>query len=118
MNSARAWKVVLTALLVFSGHAFAQKTVSDTGHKADSLYFSARELLNRGQASQAATQFALVWQNYPSSTYAAEARYWQAWAIVRTDQGLPSLKRALNLLDEQTRLFPKSAVAADALDLA
>jgi TolA-binding protein len=50
---------------------------------ADSLYRAAREALNRRDFRSAATLFARIPARYPKSGYAADALYWQAFALYR-----------------------------------
>src|SRR6185436_13676565 len=74
---------------------------------ADSLYKAAREQLNRGDFRTAARSFARILEQYPKSTYAGDALYWQAYAnysIGETTQ----LKDALRLLGEQRRRYPRA----------
>jgi len=50
---------------------------------ADSLYRLAREALNRGEYRRAAELFGDITQRFPNSAYAADARYWKAFALYR-----------------------------------
>ena len=50
---------------------------------ADSVYRAAREALNRRDFSTAATLFAQIPSRFPKSGYAADALYWQAFALYR-----------------------------------
>jgi TolA-binding protein len=50
---------------------------------ADSLYRAAREALNRRDYRAAATLFAQIPARFPKSGYAADALYWQAFALYR-----------------------------------
>jgi len=80
---------------------------------ADSLYKAAREQLNRGDFRTAARSFARILEQYPKSTYAGDALYWQAYAnysIGETTQ----LKDALRLLGEQRRRYPRAGTRGDA----
>lgn len=65
---------------------------------ADSLYRLARESLNRGEYRRAAQIFNEVTRKYPSSKYAVDCAYWEAFSRYRlgtTDE----LKAALQILD-------------------
>lgn len=50
---------------------------------ADQAYRAARERLNRGEYRRAAEMFAEVYRQYPRSSYAAQALYYQAFALYR-----------------------------------
>jgi hypothetical protein len=50
---------------------------------ADSLYRAAREVMGRNDYKRAATLFRQVFERYPKSTYAADARYFEAFTLYR-----------------------------------
>ncbi|HEX5971248.1 MAG TPA: HEAT repeat domain-containing protein [Gemmatimonadaceae bacterium] len=84
---------------------------------ADSLYRAAREALNRGDYRVAARTFAQIAEKYPSSTYAADALYWEAYSHYSV--GEPGeLRAALRALEAQKARFPKAATRGDADALA
>jgi TolA-binding protein len=84
---------------------------------ADSLYRAAREALNRGDYRVAARTFAQISEKYPTSTYAADALYWEAYSHYSI--GEPGeLRAALRALDAQKARFPKAATRGDADALA
>lgn len=70
---------------------------------ADSLYRAARTALNREQYRNAAELFVQVYQQYPRSSYAAQAMYYQAFALYRNgqDRDLREAQRALRDLQRQ-----------------
>jgi HEAT repeat protein len=76
------------------------------GDPADSLYRTAREVLNRGDWGRAARMFQDIQRNYPKSVYEKEAVYWEAWSrykIGTTDE----LKQAAKVLEPTvSRLSP------------
>ena len=80
---------------------------------ADSLYREARETLNRGEYRRAASLFGQITQRYPSSTYAADALYWRAFALYRSGSE-SDLRDALRALSDQRARYPKAATTADA----
>lgn len=80
---------------------------------ADSLYREARETLNRGEYRRAAALFGQITQRYPSSTYAADALYWRAFALYRSGSE-NDLRDALRALSDQRARYPKAATTADA----
>ncbi|HEX6645277.1 MAG TPA: HEAT repeat domain-containing protein [Gemmatimonadales bacterium] len=80
---------------------------------ADSLYRLARQALNRGRYAQAAEQFRAIHARYPDSEYAADALYWEAFALHRM-RGQQNLRRALAALDEQASRYPNAATRGDA----
>ncbi len=84
---------------------------------ADSLYRQARELLNRGDYRKAVALFKDLDKQYPTSQYAAESAYWQAFALYRIG-GTGDLQEALQLLDAQRSRYPAARTQADAAALA
>jgi len=83
---------------------------------ADSLYRGARRLLNNGSYAQAATLFARIPAEYPRSTYAADAYYWQAYAQYRVGNH-SSLVAGLSALEQQQKRFPEAGTRRDAESL-
>ncbi len=85
---------------------------------ADSLYRQAREQLNRGDYRRAAQLFKGLPAKHPNSTYAADAPYWQAFALYRIG-GTPELQEALAALEAQKAKYPSArTLQADASPLA
>lgn len=80
---------------------------------ADSVYKEARSLLNRGEWRRAATLFGQVAARQPASAYAADALYWQAFALYRIG-GMTELREALAALDARKSRFPRAGNADDA----
>lgn len=72
---------------------------------ADSMYRSARELLNRGDYRRAAAAFAEIPRKHPSSAYNKDAPYWQAFALYRIG-GTPELQEALTVLEARKAKYP------------
>ena len=64
------------------------------GDPADSLYRAAREALDRRDYRQAADLFAQVPARFPRSGYAADAYYWQAFALYRLGGTAAAPRRA------------------------
>jgi HEAT repeat protein len=83
------------------------------GDPADSLYRAAREALNRREFRQAADLFASLPGRFPRSGYAADAYYWQAFALYRLG-GEPRLRDALEALRIQREKFPSASTNGDA----
>jgi HEAT repeat protein len=84
---------------------------------ADSLYRAARDALNNEDYARAASLFHEIGQRYPKSDYAADAPYWEAFALYR-DGGQRNLNRALAALQSQQAKYPKAATSSDAATLA
>jgi len=84
---------------------------------ADSLYRLAREALNRGEYRRAATLFGDITQKFPSSVYAADARYWKAFALYRIG-GTADLREALTALQDSGRAYRQASLQTDAPVLA
>lgn len=110
--------IVMVSLVTSAGATLAQGTGGSDISIGDSLYSIGREALNRNDFSTAAAQFQRVWSKYPSSSYASDARYWQAFALSRLKEGAQKLRMALELLEKQQKLYPKSPVASQADELA
>jgi HEAT repeat protein len=86
------------------------------GDPADSLYRAAREALTRREFRRAADLFARIAEQYPRSGYAADALYWQAFALYRVG-GTPQLHEARDALRRQRERFPDAATKGDAAAL-
>lgn len=84
---------------------------------ADSLYRAARDALGDGKYDRAATLFRQIAQRYPSSAYAPDAPYWEAFARYRMG-GDRELRAALALLEGQRSRFPRASTRTDAATLA
>ncbi len=80
---------------------------------ADSTYREARSLLNRGEWRRASVLFGQVAQRQPASAYAADALYWQAFALYRIG-GVTELREALAALDARKSRFPHAGNAEEA----
>jgi HEAT repeat protein len=83
---------------------------------ADSLYREARSALTRRDWPRAATLFASIESRFPKSAYAADALYWQAFALYRLG-GEESLRRALAALKAQRSRYASAATRGDAAAL-
>jgi HEAT repeat protein len=83
---------------------------------ADSLYRLARETLNRGEYRRAAQLFGDITQRFPNSVYAADARYWRAFALYRIG-GTNDLRDALRSLEGAGRSYRQASLQADAAEL-
>lgn len=86
------------------------------GDPADSLYKLAYQLLNRGEWRRAASQFAAIPQRFPNSGYAADALYWQAFALYRIG-GTEDLNSALRSLETLRTRYPSAKTQSDAATL-
>jgi HEAT repeat protein len=84
---------------------------------ADSLYRLAREALNHGEYRRAAQLFGDISQRFPSSAYAADARYWRAFALYRIG-GASDLRDALASLQDTSLSYRHASLRADAATLA
>ena len=86
------------------------------GDPADSLYKSARELLNGGEWRRAATAFSALPQRFPNSGYAPEAMYWHAFALYRIG-ATEDLNAALRSLETLRTRYPQARTQSDAAAL-
>ena len=84
---------------------------------ADSLYRAGREQLNRSDFRRAATTFERIVQQYPRSTYAGDALYWQAYSLYRIGD-IGELRTAVRVLDRQKAEYARAATRGDADALA
>lgn len=84
---------------------------------ADSLYRLAREMLNRGNYRRAADLFHEISEKHPASDYAAEALYWQAFALYRIG-GTGELERARAVLETQRARHAAAYAKSDGAALA
>jgi HEAT repeat protein len=116
------WSVV--AILALSGQSpsspddtpIAVPPASAQGDPADSVYRAARSALTGRDYRQAADLFGAIGTRFPSSRYAPDAPYWEAFALYRlgSDQ---SLHRALAALEGQRQRHPTAATKGDAAAL-
>ncbi|HZA50366.1 MAG TPA: HEAT repeat domain-containing protein [Myxococcaceae bacterium] len=83
---------------------------------ADSLYRLAREALTRGENRRAADLFRQITERHPRSAYAADALYWQAFALHRLGSE-DDLRSALAALDAQRARYAGASTQADAQTL-
>ncbi len=86
------------------------------GDAADSVYKSAYELLNRGEWRRAAASFGSIPQRFPSSGYAADALYWQAFSLYRIGN-TEDLNAALRSLETMRAKYPQAKTQSDAAAL-
>jgi len=100
-------------------HSFATQPPAAMfpGDSADSLYRVARKALNDGDYRRAATLFRQIAEDYPSSRYAGDALYWQAFSLYRRG-GSGDLHAALDALEAQRSKYPSAATHGDAAALA
>src|SRR5215213_5104086 len=84
---------------------------------ADSLYRDARDALNRRDWGRAAELFDLLVERHPRSGYAADALYWEAFALYRAG-GEENERAALTRLERQRDRHPGAATRGDAEALA
>ncbi|NNG17843.1 MAG: tetratricopeptide repeat protein [Gemmatimonadales bacterium] len=83
---------------------------------ADSLYRLARNALNRGNYKVAIDHFRELRERYPDSGYAADAHYWEAFALTKLGSR-ESLEKAGQLIELQAERYPDARTRRDALAL-
>jgi HEAT repeat protein len=91
----------LSEALVYSSFATVQhvpRSAWAPDDPADSLYRLARETLTRGDYRKAAQYFEELGKTFPTSIYARDVPYWQAFSLYRIGS-TPELQRALSILD-------------------
>jgi HEAT repeat protein len=91
---------------------FAQQS-SVSSKVAAELYEEAQDALDDEDFETAAALFGEVATGYPKSKYAADAYYWQAFALVRVGD-TSDLRKARRALVEQKEKFPKASTREDA----
>jgi HEAT repeat protein len=79
---------------------------------ADSLYQSARNLLNYGDYRAAAIRFKELQQKHPNSRCMSPGMYWQAVALYRIG-GDADLREALTVLEAHASRFPNVAISTE-----
>jgi HEAT repeat protein len=79
---------------------------------ADSLYQSARNLLNSGDYRAAAIRFKELQQKHPNSRCMSPGMYWQAVALYRIGSDA-DLREALTVLDAHAAKFPNVAISTE-----
>ena len=84
---------------------------------ADSVYRAAREALNRGEYRRASQLFGQIADRHPRSTYAADALYWQAFALYRIGS-TEELRGALAALDARRSRYADAGASEDVATLA
>jgi HEAT repeat protein len=82
----------------------------------DSLYRAGRRLLNRGRFTEAADAFGELIRRFPRSDYTADAYYWQAFALYKTNDA-DNYRIARRVLETQRAKYPRAATTGDAQSL-
>ena len=78
---------------------------------ADGAFRDARELLNRADYRLAAQSFGEIPRRWPRSRYAADAYYWQAFALSKQpNAGMAELRAARQALANLRRDYPRADV--------
>jgi HEAT repeat protein len=80
---------------------------------ADSLYRAARQALNRNQYRRAADLFRQLRERHSGSKYAADAYYWEAFALYRVGSD-DALRAARTVLRQQREQHPNASTHTDA----
>jgi tetratricopeptide (TPR) repeat protein len=91
----------------FGGLASTPAASWASADPADSLYRIAREALNRGEYRRASQIFDQIALRYPNSVYAADSRYWKAFALYRIGAA-DDLREALRSLETGTGRYSAS----------
>ena len=84
--------------------------------RADTLWREARAALNRNDYDRAARLFRELRVSHSSSRYAADAPYWEAFALYRTDD-VRRFRTALEVLALQKDRWPDASTRGDARTL-
>ena len=84
--------------------------------RADTLWRDARTALNRGDYDRAARLFREIRVSHAASRHAADAPYWEAFAIYRTGDER-RFRTALEVLSVQRERWPEASTRGDARTL-
>jgi HEAT repeat protein len=98
----------------------AHKTPPEPWNRQDSataIYKRAITLMEDERYREAASEFVKIPRRYPSSSYAADAYYWAAFAWYRVGTA-ESLRTAVIYLNEQRQQYPRAITASDGRVLA
>jgi HEAT repeat protein len=110
----------LATLTAVAGAQTARPTPRDSA-ASDSVFRSARTLLDDRQYRRAANAFASLAQLYPTTLRAGDALYWQAWGLYQLGKDNSSrsdLGKALDALSQFNLNYGKNTqMANDAADL-
>src|SRR5262249_43945415 len=110
----------LAAFAAAGGAQPARPTPRDSA-ASDSLFRSARTLLDDRQYRRAANAFASLAELYPATARAGDALYWQAWGLYQLGKDNSSkadLSKALDALSQYNLNYGKNTqMANDATDL-
>lgn len=96
----------------YGDYATSPRSAWAPNDQADSAYRAARQLLNQGEYRRAAAAFRDITAKTPTSAYAADALYWQAFALYRMGS-TPELRTALEALQTQRTKYPGSRMQND-----
>jgi HEAT repeat protein len=113
MKAPTRWMVVVFALAMSMG---AGRVRAQEAAPADSIYRLARQELNAASYAEAARHFRDVRERFPTSSRAADAYYWEAFALSRTGSS-DDARRALDVLAEQGQRYPKASGHRETRDL-
>jgi len=83
--------------------------LQDEQDPTDSLWRAARRAFNRGDYASAATLYGDLARRYPTTSRAADALYWAAFALYKND----NLDRARTLLVTQQERYPRATTLRD-----
>ncbi|MEP7383880.1 MAG: HEAT repeat domain-containing protein [Gemmatimonadota bacterium] len=102
----------LTSRWTVDGDAMRPRAPYLQGDPADSLYRLARELLNSGEYRRAAVAFRELSSRMPTSGYAPDALYWQAFALYRIG-GTTEMRSAIEALELQKAKYPGARLQSE-----
>jgi len=108
-----AGAITLVLMLAVLTPVRAQGDRDSEQEEARKLYREAQELLNQDSYQRAARKFADVQAMYEDSRYAAEALYWQAFALYR-EGGKQNLRQATRALELQLEKYEHARSLEDA----
>ncbi|MFH1844598.1 MAG: HEAT repeat domain-containing protein, partial [bacterium] len=112
-GSKRIWTVLIVlTLILIALPMLARAFQGNEYEQAEAAYKAAQRELDRDHYKLAAQQFAEIAERYKQTDYAADALYWQAFALYRLG-GKAELRQAVRALEHQAEFYEQQARTLD-----
>lgn len=108
----RIWMIILSLIILLT----VAGAVRSLAASPEETYATARQALNSGRWRVAAEHYRQLYHEYAGAYEAAEARYWEAFALYRSGEA-SELRRAVRALEEQLELHPDAETSEDGEEL-
>lgn len=109
----RIWIVVCALVLALTVAGAVQALAASP----EEIHERARRSLNAEKWSEAAELYRQLYLEHREADAAADARYWEAFALYRSGK-IEALRRAARALEEQLELYPEARTHRDSEELA